>query len=282
MKATINSDILSDVSDGAQTTGLEEGLFEFMEDGLRLQCSGGDSVVAFAAKVPQEAFDEYKLDQEVQFGLGFDKIDGFISSGNVPITLETDGTGITMSDGQFTAEMATVQPQYVEGTMDKLPRIDYEITIKDQPDFLTDFIKRVGNLFDPSTYILGAREEGVYVFSQNENNRADTFVEWEDFDDYIINWEAGNVGDDGTHNPETDEAMDVRMSMDFTKSLKSLGDEAILRFSNQGPMKWVFSADGGVKMSYFQAPRMSDEHGADIIPEEVIKGSNQESELKLS
>lgn len=282
MKLTIDSDILSDVSNGAQTTGLEEGLFEFKKSGIRLQCSGGDSVVAFAAKIPKEAMQRYELEEEIEFGLEFSKIDGFIGSSGSMITIETDGSGITMSDGQFTVELATIQPQYVEGTMDKLPSIDYEVTIKDQPDFLTDFIKRAKNIFDPSTYVFGARDEGVYVYSEDDNSRADTFVEWEDFDDYILNWDANNSADKPGATPAEDHAMDVRMSMDFTSNLKSLGDESILRFSNQGPMKWVFSSDGGVKMSYFQAPRMSDERGTDVIPDSVIKGNEKENALNLS
>lgn len=281
MKLTINSDILSDLSAGAQTTQLEEGLFEFKQDGIRLQCSGGDSVVAFAAKVPEEAMEEYELDEEIQFGLPFSKIDGFVSSSDTLITIETDGAGITMSDGQFTAELATVQPQYVEGAIDKLPTIEYEVTIKDQPDFITDFITRVGNLFDPSTYVVGGREDGIYVYSEDDNSRADTFVPWDDFDDHILNWDANNSVDKPGANPAEDHAMDVRMSMDFTKTFKSLGDEAILRFSNQGPMKWVFSSEGGVKMSYFQAPRVSDERGSDVIPDEVLNSSNEENTLQL-
>ena len=272
MKMEIEGGKLLDGLKAIKATLNNEALITLKDDRWMIKSMDEAEVLMSAILVPESSMESYDKGGYDRVGIQIDKVTSFVRSRNDTIRLWMEERALHMSDGSDHARIATVDPDSVKGHMQAAPKINFEVMVDTDPDFLLDFISRQSDIVNSGTYTLGAREEGIVIYADGDNGSMDTGIEFDEFDDYTIDWSVDNGTEtEGAHTPSEDHAIDVIMSSDITSQLKTPYDTCELYIANQSPMKFLFQdEDAGMKISFIQAPRI-DNKGRSTIPDRTVE-----------
>lgn len=272
MEMEINGGKLLDGMKAIKATLNDEALITLKDDRWMVKSMDEAEVLMSAILVPESAMESYDKGGYDRVGVEIDKITNFVRSKSDTIKLWMEERALHMSDGSDHARIATVDPDSVKGHMQAAPNINFEVMVDGSPDSLLDFISRQGDIVNSSTYTLGAREQGIVIYADGDNGSMDRGIEFDEFDDYNIDWSVDNGTDtEGSHTPSEDKAIDVIMSADITSQLKTPYDTCKMFIANQSPMKFLFEEeDSDMKISFIQAPRI-DNKGRSTIPDRTVE-----------
>lgn len=278
MYQKIKAKNLTTVLEAVKSTGMEEFVMDLKDDKWVVFAKDGANVVMTSVLVPRTAMAEYKRNNYDMVGVDVNKIEGFIQSKDDWIELEMRERTLTISDGEVSADLATIDPEAVAGHMSKSVDMDYEAIITGGFDKVIKFVKRAEGVLDTGSYYIGGREDGLYLYTSGDNGKMSQRIPWGDFEDYKIDWSVNNEprGGDGAHTPKEDKAFDCIMGVDFTKSLNTLDGEAKMAVGNHIPLRLLYHTvgddgnDTGIKVNYYQTPRIN-ESGVAKIPDKIIE-----------
>lgn len=283
MRMKLEEKILYHVVKGAESTGLEEGLIRFKEDRWILKCQTASGEQLFAAMVPESDMEEYDKGGVDSIGINFQQVKKVLSNSSDSIVVEffEDNAGIhklrLIQDNSY-LNVGLVDEDFISGTDTEAPNLDWVVEINGDISFIKDFVDKSDKVIGSGDFMIGAREGTMYLFSEQDDSSAYEILHWEDFDDYSINWDNGLYNGDG-HNPPEDHAMDVILSVEWTKNIHYVSDDATLMLNNHAPMKIVFDTEGDWVASYFISPRVvgSDSGTKETVPEDLIEKRGLES-----
>lgn len=276
MQMQISSDSIEHISEGVMATGNDEGVIRLKDDRWMITSEGAASVILSAVLVPEESMEIYDRRGYDAVGVKLDKLLKFVKrtdSDMVNIWMEERTLNIEENDGNAHVELATLDIDTVSGRTDKALNINHEVRFQSSFDFIIDFIRQTDDIVNADSFIIGCRNNGLYLYSEYDNARIDNFYEWDEFDDVELDWEVNNYRELG-HEPAKDEAIDVILGSDFTKELYHPEDTAHISIGNHFPMRILYETEDGIKISYFQTPRLpKSEDVITIIPERVIEAN---------
>jgi hypothetical protein len=280
MRMEIKGGVLLDLIEGAQGTGREEGLMKMSKSKWVLKTVSKDDVILFACRVTSDAMKEYSQGGIENLGFRYGALRDAVSSRQDNVLLEFDETSggsrkLHVVQSGYDAGLTLTNPEYIEGKTDKNPSIDYAVCIEGDLDVFSDFVSRCDSIVGGGWFMVSPRPEGLYMYSEEDNQDLYRKVDWDDFDNVSINWGAGfdpgdvGVGHDNAVVPEESKACDTIFSMDWAKDLNYLSDKGRLYLDNHAPMKMVFDMPDGVDATYFFSPRIPTSDSVATLPDSV-------------
>lgn len=276
MKAIVKGKYLNQLVGAVSSTDRPEAVLRLYDDKWLVQVRGAANVIMAAMLIPDEQMEHYERNGYEKIGLPLSKLDTFVRDEDEDIKMWMESRTLWMEDESGAkAKIATIDPESVEGAMEGSIKTDYEVRIQSGIDLLTDFIERAEDIAGEDNYMIGCREEGLYLYMTGDNSTMREFYEWDDFEAHKIDWSINNIGEaDDSLVPKKDKGIDVIMATDFTRSINELDDEAVISIANHHPMKIVYDKLGEenkspVKVSYIQTPRIDGDWGT--LPDEVLE-----------
>jgi len=275
MRTVMVGKYLNNIVKAVDSAGRSEGLIELRDGYILVRSEGPSSVLMSAIMIPENQMEHYERNGYEFIGVNLEHIDTFVRDGDDRVEMRMEERTLILEDESAHAEIATLEPSSVAGRTDKSLNVDYEVTLKGDPSFIIDFIKRGEELTGSDSYMIGVRDEGVYLYMTGDNARYDDFIPKEEFDTFSTNWEVNNQADFGGLSPEKDKGIDVLFSTEFSKYLDMPSSSATMSFGNHIPMKFVFDDLGEkegkpMKLSYFQTPRLDKTGDMKTLPDRVL------------
>ena len=280
MRMEIKGGTFLDLLDGAQATGREEGLMKLGPSKWVLKTISENDVVMFACRVTSDAMKSYEQGNVDTLGIRYGAMEDAIPERKENVLIEfaqTKGGShkLHVAQAGYDAGLTLTDPEYIEGKADQNPSMDHAVTIEGKLDIFSDFIKKADNIVGSSWIMLSPRPEGLYMYSEHDNQDLSRRVDWDDFDNVSIGWETGytpeqtGLDHDQALNPQRDKGVDSIFSMDWAKSLNYISKKGRIYLDNHAPLKMVFDLPAGVDASYFFSPRIPTQDSLASLPDDV-------------
>lgn len=239
-----------------------EGVMLLKDGKWLLKTIGPDQALMFNTRVTKKAMESYDNGGAEKMGIKYKSILNSINSSNKDVRIEADlGSGahkLKVTQGGFTAGLTLVNTDYVEGVGQGVPSVDWPVEVEGDVSFLRDFIDRADTIVGQDYFFVSPREEGLYLYTEKDNQDLVMRKEWDSFKTSIVDWDKGSPSDeaDGNDlNPPEDKGTDAVFSLNWADAIRFIESEAKFRFGNHSPMHVVFNTDSGIDASYFLAPR---------------------------
>lgn len=277
MRMVINAGVLSSVAEGVESLLREEAEIKFKEDKWMVMSKGPENVTMFAARVPETAMKEYDPGDVDSLGIKTSKILDFISSKdrNIILSWDYDNHNFVMEDEDYRATASGVNPEYVEGVMGSSIKTDWPIKVTGDIDFLIDFIKKADSFLSDDSidaFIVGAREDGLYLYANDDLNDIHAHRSWDDFDGVDNDW---TIDLESTDSPkELDAIYSLSFMKQFTSSMPTqMEADFSINMGEDKPIRVLANAPGGIDFSYVVTPRLSSETSSEVdsVPDDVVK-----------
>lgn len=279
MKMVLTGEQINDVSESIKSARRDEVVMELYEDKWLIKCSDASNVIMVAILMPRGQMSHYERGEYEYIGIPWNKLKDFVSSGDDEINMWMESRTLYMDDNSGArADIATIDPDSVGGWMKNFLDVGYEVEIKRDLSWITDFIKRAEPITGSDSYMIGVREEGAYLYMKGDNGRMSDFSSKDEFDSFSVDWSINNLSESkGALVPKKDEGVDVIMATDFTKEINTLSGTPRINIANHFPMKVVYDELGEdskvpMKVSYIQTPRIAQsEDVMSTLPDEVLE-----------
>lgn len=280
MRMEVKGGVFLDLLDGAMAAGQEEGLMKLDKSKWLLKTMSEDDVVLFACRVLSDAMKSYDEGDVEALGIRYNAMQDAIPSREDNVLIEFDETDggshkLHVAQGGYDAGLTMTDPEFIEGKVDRAPSIDHAVVIEGDLDVFSDFIKKADNIVDSSWFMLSPRPEGLYMYSEKDNQDLVRKADWDQFNNVSINWGKGFTKDetDMSHpdilNPSQDKGCDGIFSMEHAKALSYISDKGRLCLDNHTPLKMVFDLPSGVDASYYFCPRIPSTDSIATLPDDV-------------
>lgn len=272
MKIVTSGELLLDIAKSAQALGREDILLTLKDDRLVTMVKGVENTTMFAARVPDKGMKEYDSGDKDEIALPVNKIVDFSPKKAEQITLEYEDHEFHLSNGQYTATFNAVNTDYVEGVMEQTIKTDWPIEVSAKKLKINDFINTAQSVVGEETFIVGGREDGLYLMSKLDDSELHTRIKWEDFEDINNDWAM--LGDD-----LGEKKTDSVFSTDFFNSLHLPSDPPggyTMNFGDNCPMRLIAKKTAGVELLYILTPRIKSGSTSRImeIPDRVTDQYN--------
>ena len=224
---------------------VDEALFDIKPEGMQLVAIDKAHISLIKIELPKEMFKEYNVSDEFKFGFNTQYMSKLLKSAKrkeeIIIEAETPETvNLTLSGALnrvFNLKNLEVLPPEV-------PEVNLEFDVRASINAI-GFKNAIGQISEVSdTLLISANEEKVIVKGEGENK-----VEVE------FSKETGSINE-MEFNKECSSAYDVDYLNDIL-SLTKLSDYVKVAFAEQKPMQLEFSMEGGGKVTYLLAPKLS-------------------------
>lgn len=264
-----------DAVDSARGTD-QEFAMELKDDSWVVMSKGEANVIMASVFVPRVAMAEYDRNNYDTVGIYGSKVKAFIEDEDDFIEMEMEQRTLHLRDGSASADLATINSDAIGGRIDKAPSIDHEVKVTGGFDEIIDFINRAEGMLNTGSYMIGAREDGVYLYTAGDNGKMSQRLPWDTFDGHEIDWSVNNKPPGEGHIPKKDKAIDAIMGIDYTKTLNTLEGDLKMAIGNHMPLRLLYETVGddgnatGMKVNYYQTPRIDESDNA-IIPDKVIE-----------
>lgn len=260
MKMEIKGSIIKDVISGVSPTregtsnGDKEALIGLNNDNWMIKSKGAEGVMMFACLVPESSMESYSKNNVDFIGFDMDDLGGAVSNRGSVYTIEWDNHKIVVSEGsgpQF--RLRTINPDYIQGAKSGMPSVDYPYAIKGGLEPITTYISKAKGVIGADAAVMSVRDGDLYLYSRMDDDE----IQWKLDEIEVARGDSTNL--------------DCVFSLDFLKEMH-FEDEGIIYLGNDKPMKVVMETGDGVKMTYFLAPRITDDSSSAIrsVPDEYI------------
>lgn len=274
MKMQISSSGMEKAINAVQSAGWSEAVMSLKDDRWMMASQGPANVILAAVLVTEPSMEVYERNGYDGIGLDLNNILEFVKrtdSDLVNMWMNKRTLNIEEDDGNAHVELATIDIDSIEGRVEGGLDVEYEVKFRNDFSMISDFISNADNIINTDHYFIGGRENGLYLYAEHDNGKMDDYYSWDDLDDVEIDWSVDNYADRG-HRPAEEHAIDSIMGSDFTKELYHPKDEAHISIGNHFPMRVLYELDNGIKISYFQTPRLPDSDSARaVIPDSIIQ-----------
>lgn len=280
MRMEIKGGTFLDLIDGAKAAGREEGLMKLGPSKWVLKTLSEDDVILFACRVTSDAMKSYDQAGVEKLGIRYGALEDAIPSRKENVLVEFDQTSggshkLHVAQGGYDAGLTLTDPEFIEGKTDKNPNIEHAVMVEGELDVFSDFIKKADNIVGASWFMISPRPEGVYLYSEKDNQDLSRKIEWDSFENSSVNWNKGfthdnsNINHDDLINPPEDNGVDAIFSLDYAKDLNYISDKGRIYFDNHAPLKMVFDLPAGVDASYYFSPRIPTSDSIATLPDGV-------------
>lgn len=265
-----------DAVESASAQDSPEFVMDLYDDKWIVMSKDESNVILASVLVPRTAMDEYDRNNYDALAMDTGRLKSFIEDSSSIIEMQLDQRRLHIREGGVEAELATLDPENVTGKASQSPKIEHEVKVKGGLNNITDFIRRVEGVLNTGSYYLGAREDGVYLYSRGDNGQMSKRIPWDDLDGHEIDWSINNKPPGKGHVPQDDHAVDSILSIDFTKSLNTLEGDVKLGIGNHIPLRILYQnvgdsdEDSGMMVNYYQTPRIDEGEGS-TIPQKIIE-----------
>ena len=225
---------------------IDEALFEIKPEGIKLTAVDRAKISLITIELPAEMFKEYDVQQEFKFGFNTQYMAKLMKAvkGKQAIALDADNeevvklTIIGAINREFDIRNIQVLPP-------EIPEANFEFDVKasiSSKAFKTT-IAEIGQVSKDSVTI-SATEDKIVIKGGEENKVENEFTK-----------ETGALADI-EFNKEATATYDIEY-IDNVLQLTKLSDYTKLAFSDQKPLQLEFNMEGGGKVTYLLAPKLS-------------------------
>lgn len=269
MEFTMDIDDFTDVTKAVKSVGQDEMYVEFGPDRWVVKSQGPAEVLMTACKVTEDIMHNYKKEETESLGLDIEVIANFISGSSGKMTMRYDDSvkKLYVSDGNLQMEMGTLIEESINGVARSFPKIEYPVRVYNNLNFLNDFIKKTNSSISSGSFIIEARKNNLYIYSQKDEKSVVYDIQWEQLDDCQIDWSSDNIRDNTAGSS---------FSLDFMEELYKPSQEAALSFGADMPAKLYFEQEDGVDITHVIAPRISkSDNSVDTVPETALNDGDK-------
>lgn len=224
---------------------VDEALFNIKPEGVQLLAIDKAHISLIKIELPREMFKEYDVPEEFKFGFNTQYISKLLKAAKrkEEIVIESDSpetVKLTLSGALnrvFNVNNLDVLPPEV-------PEINLEFDIRASVNSngFKNAVEQISEVSD--TLLISANEEKIVTKSDGENK-----VEVE------FSKETGSIAE-MEFNKESSSSYDIEYLNDIL-SLTKLSDYVKVAFAEQKPLELEFNMEGGGKVTYLLAPKIS-------------------------
>lgn len=264
----INGETLFDIAKSADSIGRDDILLKLKQDRWLTMVKGVSNTCMFAARIPEESMKSYDTRGEKELAIKSSKIIDFSPPSNSTVKLEYKDHDFMLSDGEYTMTTSAIDRDYVEGSMQNTIDTEWPVSAVGCFDEINSFIKKAKSIVGEAAFIMGAREDGLYLMSKKDDDELHTRIEWDDFDEVDNDWaKADNAG-------AGEQKVDSLFSIDFYQNLHfpSEASEGFrINMGDNKPLRVISQMSGGGGLVYILTPRIATESTDSImeVPERV-------------
>lgn len=272
MEYEIESEEFGHVIQAVKSISQQEALAIHADDRWITKTRDPAGYAMVATRVSDEVMDGYKREGVEEIGLKLNEIQNFISGNANTLKVDFDNATrkIYFREEDYELELSTIAPEYVSGKEQNFPDGEHHITLEGDMSFIYEFASRADDVLGTDHIVIGARENNFYLFAMNDNDTLKLAKSWDDdcFEDADID--------------DSDFPIDVILSLNYLSDLHNVNaDESVLAFKNEFPVKFMFETDGGIPITYFIAPRVSDSSSSNAAHEVPDSALNEEDKKEL-
>lgn len=256
----------------------DEGILKINEERILIKVMDPSESAQFACLIPKHAMYEFDDRGVRQIAVNYDDLTDFIPSGEVEVEVEYEQFNnvnkLAVRYGGSEVRVPTIVESDVPDVQASMPDFDMPIKITANPEFMLDFIGKC-NKIDTDHFMMSPREGIFYLYGRKDDSEVIERIPWEDYIDYDIDWDKGNVPNktdiNNPTNPSETHEVDVMLSCDLAGDMMFWTDVAVFHIDNHMPIKAVFEDDEGIKVSWMLAPRLPTDGEVMQLPENVIE-----------
>lgn len=256
----------------------EEGLLKINDDRILIKVMDSSESAQFACLIPEHAMYEFDDRGVQEIAVNYDTLTDFIPSSDIDVEMEygqfNKVNKLIVRYGGSEVRVPTITKGDVPDVQTSIPDFDMPVKVTADPDFMLDFIKKCDKI-GTDHFMMSPREGLFYLYGRKDDSEVIERIPWEDFVDYDIDWNKGNVPDPSNVNNPTDPSetheVDVMLSCDLAGAMSFWADMAVFHIDNHLPIKAVFEDDNGIKASWMLAPRLPTDGEVMKLPENVVE-----------
>ena len=224
---------------------VDEALFDIKPEGIQLIAIDKAHISLIKIDLPKEMFKEYDVSEGFKFGFNTQYMSKLLKAAKrkeqIVIEAEAPETvNLTLSG----ALNRTFNIKNLEVIPPEVPEVNLEFDVRASINAkgFKNAISQISQVSD--TLLISANEEKVVVKGEGENKVEVEFTK-----------ETGSISE-MEFNKECSSAYDVDYLNDIL-SLTKLSDYVNVAFAEQKPMQLEFNMEGGGKVTYLLAPKLS-------------------------
>lgn len=275
MKLIMSGEKLNNIFNSASQYR-DEGLVKINEEQILIKVMDPSEAAQFACLIPNDAMYEFDNRGVNEIAISYDTLTDFIPSTDDEVKLIYEDFNnvnklVVMHEGSET-RVPTIDKGDVPDVQTSIPTFDMPVEITSEPNFLMDFISKC-NTINTDNFMISPREKILYLYSERNDNELIERIPRENFTDYDIDWNKGNVPEDipNATNPAETHEVDVTLSTELTGDMQFWTDAAVFQIDHHMPFKTVFEDEDGIKVSWMIAPRVPTEGQSMTLPDNVIQ-----------
>nr|1UD9_A Chain A, DNA polymerase sliding clamp A [Sulfurisphaera tokodaii]1UD9_B Chain B, DNA polymerase sliding clamp A [Sulfurisphaera tokodaii]1UD9_C Chain C, DNA polymerase sliding clamp A [Sulfurisphaera tokodaii]1UD9_D Chain D, DNA polymerase sliding clamp A [Sulfurisphaera tokodaii] len=224
---------------------VDEALFDIKPEGIQLVAIDKAHISLIKIELPKEMFKEYDVPEEFKFGFNTQYMSKLLKAAKRKEEIIIDADSPEVVKLTLSGALNRVfNVNNIEVLPPEVPEVNLEFDIKAtiNASGLKNAIGEIAEVAD--TLLISGNEEKVVVKGEGENK-----VEVE------FSKDTGSLADI-EFNKESSSAYDVEYLNDII-SLTKLSDYVKVAFADQKPMQLEFNMEGGGKVTYLLAPKLS-------------------------
>ncbi len=238
------------LKDSISTIGelIDEGIFKINKNGLNLTASDRAMVAVVDFKLPATVFDEFNVEKEENIGINISNLVSVLKrikpKDKLILELKDNRLEITMkgeSTRRFTVPLLDISKE----ELPPIDELDFKAKVKIKADVLKNGIEDADVVSD--SVIFQANKDKFNIKASDDVSSAELTLE---------------KGNEALLSLSATEDVKSRYPLDYLKKIvkaSKLTNEALLRWSNDYPMRIDFSSVDRVQLSMILAPRVSED-----------------------
>ena len=279
MKIQLESEMLYHGLGGA-ADWRDEGIMNFLDKGVLLRVTDPGDTGVYSMLIPADSMETYERRGMDELGFDFSNIIPFLSNSNDLVQMEVVAEDnsvvkviLTVGSREYT--VPAVETQYINGSPDRVPELDYSFVADMEWDFVNSFIKDFHKIKDNGGGIYLSVQNGMmWLWAKDDDNEIKDFIHLEDMELSELDYSSAYINDDIDLNPRESEEIHNLMGKDVLRSLSISTDRVRFHMDNYSPIKVVSEHDTGLKQSWIITPRIPKQDSYRKIPENVITRRN--------
>jgi len=258
----------------------DEGIMNFLDKGVLLRVTDPGDTGVYSMLIPADSMETYKTRGMSELGFDFSNIIPFLNNNSETIQLEVveednSVTQVILSVGSREYTVPAVDTQYISGSPDRVPELDYSFVAEMNWDFMSSFIKDFHKIKDKGGGIYFSVQDGMlWLWAKDDDNEIKDFIHLEDIDLVDLDYDTAYINDDIDLNPREMQEIHNLMGKDVLKSLSISTDRVRFHMDNYSPIEVVSEHESGLKQSWIITPRIPTQDNYRKIPESIITRRN--------
>ncbi len=224
-----------------------EAKFKITNDGLELVAMDPANVAMVVFKLLSSSFTSFNLEKEEELAINLNNLKQVLrrTKSDDVLTLETEENKLKIQLKGNTCRSFSIPLIELEDKEQKVPELNFPITIETHPNILTESIEDVSVVAESVTLLA---EKNQFVIKA-EGDLSKAFIEINSDDDTVINTESVDK-------------FKAKYSLEYLKKMiagAKLTDKVSISFNNDYPLKIEYKQVDKLALSFILAPRVDND-----------------------